>query len=189
MFNFCQAGGSCLRMTVWTWKWTKTFSTKFSNASSRILLFVKQNVLDEMINLSQGHAMMLKDKKTDNELPFSQGHAILWSSCSREDHCEATMKCSTLQQSLLMYSYRYKNFYLFKCILVDINNIYFKWIGLMCLIMLFTLTFLCWKYMTTFAFVDSAPISCAGKHVRGELFICQSPTFSTMLSAYRRTYV
>ena len=42
------------------------------------------------------------------------------------------------------------------------------------------LPFLCWKYMTTFAFVDSAPISCAGKHVREVLFKCQSPTFSKM---------
>ena len=42
------------------------------------------------------------------------------------------------------------------------------------------LAFFMLKNKTTFAIVNSAPISCAGKHVREVLFKCQSPTFSKM---------
>ena len=44
LITFYQAGGSCQRMTAWTWRWTRTSSTKFLSASSetpKFPVFVK----------------------------------------------------------------------------------------------------------------------------------------------------
>ena len=40
LITFYQAGGSCQRMTAWTWRWTRTSSTKFLSASSETIFVI-----------------------------------------------------------------------------------------------------------------------------------------------------